>query len=676
MSKKFRSWAQDRITGRRSLLESLEHRVHFHGGIDDGHPLVELPTLIITKQATSPSENGAIRAFTITRDGDLSVPLAVNFLVGGRAKNGLDYGKIGTTATIPAGEASVRIKVRPVDDSLIEGSETVTMTLQPGETYQLTDSTSSTMRIIDNDAAASVSVVAQSGSATEAGVPRTFTFTRAGGDLTKDLLVGFTVGGTATNGVDYGAIGSSIVIPAGQAAATLRVRPIDDQKFENTESVTITINSSTAYMTSFSQSAATIGILDNDANFVSISSDASVPESGAAKTITVSRTGPTIDALLVNLSFSGSATNGTDYQSTPGTLTIPAGATSAAFSFTPIDDSSVEGNETAIVTVSAGDGYFLASPTSATLTITDNDFPVSNNISWSSRASSPIARAEALRVTIDNRLYVFGGFSNDLGPVLRSDVYNPATDAWTQIADLPKRLTHAGIVADGHDVYVAGGYVGIGSTGYGQTFGTREVWKFNIDTQQWTSMPQLPRALASGGCAIIGRVLHYFGGNDSNRADAGDHYAIDLDNLAAGWQTLASMPDPRSHFGTVVFNNRIYVIGGQHGNDEGLTTVKTVNSWDPASPGAWNTLANLPLAVSHIGSAAFVLGNRIVIAGGETAHNVATNRVTAYSVAGNNWVDMTNLPASRFSGVATVINNDIYFTTGSSQTTTWKGVLV
>src|SRR5678815_1285986 len=135
MSKKFRRSDVPRIIGRSrrpSCIETLEHRLHFHGFIDDGHDvsLSALPTLIITKQATNPSENGAIRAFTITRDGSLAAPLTVNFLIGGRARNGVDYGRIGSAATIAAGESFIRIKVRPVDDALVEGTETVTLTLQ------------------------------------------------------------------------------------------------------------------------------------------------------------------------------------------------------------------------------------------------------------------------------------------------------------------------------------------------------------------------------------------------------------------------------------------------------------------------------------------------------------------------------------------------------------------
>ena len=108
-------------------------------------------------------------------------------------------------------------------------------------------------------------------------------------------------------------------------------------------------------------------------------------------------------------------------------------------------------------------------------------------------------------------------------------------------------------------------------------------------------------------------------------------------------------------------------------NDETLETVTTLSVYDPATD-QWTDRAALPYAVSHIGSGAFVLNGRIIIAGGETAHTVATNRVTIYDPATDKWTSLTNLPAARFSGVGAVIGGHIIFTGGSSQTTTWHGV--
>ena len=297
-----------------------------------------------------------------------------------------------------------------------------------------------------------------------------------------------------------------------------------------------------------------------------------------------------------------------------------------------------------------------------------------SSITWTTRAQAPIARAEALKAVVKTRLYVFGGFSNELGPVTRSDVYDPASNTWTKVTDMPTRLTHSGVAVVGTDVYFAGGYVGIGSSGYNQTFGVRDVRKFSTTTKTWSTLPQLPVALAGGGLVALGRTLHYFSGNNSSRNDVGNHYELNLDNTAAGWITRAALPDPRSHFGYATRGRFIFAIGGQHGNDDGLTTVQSVHRYDPLS-NSWAKRADVPIAVSHIASATFVHNGKIIVAGGEIAHETPTARVYSYDTEANKWSSLGYLPAARFSGVGAAIGEIIYFTGGSSQRTTWRGVL-
>ena len=76
--------------------------------------------------------------------------------------------------------------------------------------------------------------------------------------------------------------------------------------------------------------------------------------------------------------------NGTDYivTATGGTLsanklqlTLADGVTSATVTATPVDDTTVEGTETVILTLSAGTGYVVGTPSSASGSITDNDAP-------------------------------------------------------------------------------------------------------------------------------------------------------------------------------------------------------------------------------------------------------------------------------------------------------------
>ncbi|MGC4016594.1 MAG: Calx-beta domain-containing protein [Luteolibacter sp.] len=98
----------------------------------------------------------------------------------------------------------------------------------------------------------------------------------------------------------------------------------------------------------------------------------SASESGpVAGKFTVSRTGTTVAALTVNVAMSGTAANGTDYASVAATVTIPAGSASTDVMITPTADTVAEGDETAVLTVSANAAYTLGATVSGTVTIAD-----------------------------------------------------------------------------------------------------------------------------------------------------------------------------------------------------------------------------------------------------------------------------------------------------------------
>src|SRR5262249_28519348 len=97
---------------------------------------------------------------------------------------------------------------------------------------------------------------------------------------------------------------------------------------------------------------------------------------------TVTRNGNATNQILVNLTWSGTATFGADYTVTVSggslspngqILTVNAGVTFVTLTLTPVDDGLFEGSETASVTIGNGTGYTVGTPASASGTIADND---------------------------------------------------------------------------------------------------------------------------------------------------------------------------------------------------------------------------------------------------------------------------------------------------------------
>jgi len=222
-----------------------------------------------------------------------------------------------------------------------------------------------------------VTLSATDASASETG-PNTGTVTVSrSGSTASALTVYYTIAGTASNGSDYNAIGTSVTIPAGSTSAPVTITPIDDTEPEASETVVLTLSANAAYAIGSPNSGA-VTIADNDRPTVVlqvIDGNAAEQNRDPAE-FRVYRNGPTTSALTVYYTRGGTATNGTDYSSLGGSVTIPAGSASAPITIIPVDDAIVEGPETVILTLSSNAAYSIGSPSSGTVTIADNDLLV------------------------------------------------------------------------------------------------------------------------------------------------------------------------------------------------------------------------------------------------------------------------------------------------------------
>jgi hypothetical protein len=76
--------------------------------------------------------------------------------------------------------------------------------------------------------------------------PKTATFTVSRrGETNDELTVAYSIGGTASNGVDYVAVPGFVTIPSGGRSALVTIMPIDDGPPDITKTVTLTLTPST-----------------------------------------------------------------------------------------------------------------------------------------------------------------------------------------------------------------------------------------------------------------------------------------------------------------------------------------------------------------------------------------------------------------------------------------------
>ena len=673
-----------------------------------------LPSVSVAASDSSASEAGAnTGAFIFTRTGDTTRPLVVTYKIAGSASNGSDYDQLAGTVTIPAGSATAGVMIKPIDDSLGEGNETVVLSVVAGSTYAAAAG-NATANIADNDfrarinfqpAAAPVPAgyIADGGSIFAA--RNGFSYGWSGDntswardrnkltDQRYDTLVHFA-GKTWELAVPNGTY--SVHIAAGDPsyfdsvfkinAEGVRVvdgTPTTSSRFvEGTKSVTVIDGRLTL--------TSPAGSSNNKINFIEVSQTGvaaptlpsvtvSAPTTNASefgptgRAFTITRTGSTTSALTVNFTLAGTATNAGDYASITSPITIPAGSASASVNINPVDDASVESTETVVLTLVSNAAYTVGSSSNATIRIDDNDATIGNTIAWSNKADAPISRSEAMVATIDNKLYVFGGYTNTtFTPTKRVDVYDPTSDTWTQISEMPLPTTHSGCTVVGRDVYLAGGYP-IQSDGSGQTFSTNQVWKFNVDSRTWTQLANLPSPRGGGGMTATDGKLHFLAGADAARIDRADHWVLDL-NGGTSWTAAAPIPTLRNHLALTALNGKMYAIGGQQNQDAAEIPQSAVEIYDPAT-NTWSAGATMPFGRSHINAAVLIIGNRIVTLGGETTFNNSVANVSAYDPASNTWSEMSPIPTKRSSGVAAFLNGEIYYSGGLMTKNVWKGVL-
>jgi subtilase family serine protease len=106
----------------------------------------------VSVSAATASEAGLVHAaFTLTRDVTGPDPLVVRYGVQGTALAGTDYVRLPLTATIPAGAAEITVPVVPLDDSIVEATESVTLSLRSGGPYVIGTPFSGTVTIVSDD---------------------------------------------------------------------------------------------------------------------------------------------------------------------------------------------------------------------------------------------------------------------------------------------------------------------------------------------------------------------------------------------------------------------------------------------------------------------------------------------------------------------------------------------
>jgi hypothetical protein len=326
---------------------------------DDDTSSIQITDVTVTE--TNTGTVNAVFTLSMTRTNSQTVQVLAT-LAGVTAAAGVDFQNF-APATISFGPGvAVRTYAVPVIGDLIdEPTETFALNLSSAVNAVIGDA-QGVATILDNDTStiAITDVTVTEGNTGTVNAVFSVTLSNPNSQIVQ--VTAASAAGTATSGVDFLAMGPSVVVfNPGVTTRSFEVPVIGELVPESVETFVVNLFAASNAVIGDAQGIGTI--LDNDAPTLSVA-DASVAEgnSGSANLVfTVTLSAASASTVTASASTAGgSATSGVDFTATgPTTLTFAPGITTRTFSVPIVGDNVAESNETFLVN--------LASPTNATI---------------------------------------------------------------------------------------------------------------------------------------------------------------------------------------------------------------------------------------------------------------------------------------------------------------------
>ena len=361
------------------------------------------------------AESGPNAVISVLRTGDTNGTVLVNYSTSdGTATVGADYLAQVGTLTFGPGETNKSFSITVLQDSLVEGDETVNLALSlpAGNALAVLGArAAATLTIVDDDTA--VEFTATAFSVGEVAGNAAITLRRTGIASTAVSVTVTTADLTATAGPDYTAVNTVVNFAAGVVAQTVNVPVRADNLPEGDETLLLSLSNPTGGAVIGANATAILTILDNDISLQLSAAVYSVSENAGTLLVPVSRTGATNISVGVTVATADvSARAGSDYVGLTNNLVFLPGVTNLTVAIAISEDLVAETNETLTVTLSVPTGgAVLGVPSAAVVRLVDNDRIGSVDSEFSS-AFGAAGSVGAVAVQPDGRVLVTGNFTS------------------------------------------------------------------------------------------------------------------------------------------------------------------------------------------------------------------------------------------------------------------------
>jgi len=280
------------------------------------------------------------------------------------------------------------------------------------------------------------------------------------------------------------------------------------------------------------------------------------------------------------------------------------------------------------------------------------------------------ARHECSFVQAGDHFFLMGGRENTKS----IDSYNYETNTWTTASNVaPKEYNHFQAITYKGLIWIIGAFE---DNNFPNETPADHIQLYNPITQQWIEGIEIPEDRRRGGAGV---VLHndkfYIVGGNTIGHNGGYTAMFDEYDPATGiWTVLADAPRERDHFHAGIVGNKLYAAGGRLSGGVGGVfepLVEEVDVYD-FDTNTWSSLAvanNIP--TPRAGTATAVFNEELYIIGGEGINvpnqnpDPAFDTVEAYNPVSNSWSTKASLNHPRHGTQALVSGNGIFITAGS-----------
>ena len=328
----------------------------------DAEPLVT-PVLTIQSEDEDVAQ-GEPATFVISASASSSSAITVNLTSSGTAGS-QDVVTPPVSAVLPMGDTSTTVSVQTRVNTIVERDPTIVMSIASGAGYTVGSPSLAQTTIMNNNVP---SLQISGGKTLPPGSAATLTITANQAPI-QTIQVSLNLLGSAEEGVDYDPVDPVVTMDAGRSSVTVTIDTLDEKVIQPAKYIVASIAPSSTYAVGARGSAVITISGSNALPTVTLTSATRYLQKGEPYEITISLGEAMSSSLTIDLTYGGSARQGSDYTLPGGNVVVPADQTSLQVAIPTVTDNVVESNRVLTISLAANSTYKIGTQNSVSVTI-------------------------------------------------------------------------------------------------------------------------------------------------------------------------------------------------------------------------------------------------------------------------------------------------------------------